>query len=247
MAPAEIPGGVHIVVGSQSPTHTIVGGAMKSTETVRIAHTMMMAAIAHYTTSVYCLDAPQAKASSMGKYYFHIVAFELMLLSIEHSLKLTLFLETSSFPPKHNIVELYKQVVREANFYDNFQHKVFHGVNHHASSISLPHIEENSILRCLEKHDSSYMNFRYFGVKKDAQSVLQWEITAKEVHILYCLSITLLEINIDRCQEHGMPIPQPNGSVHEADTGESLRELMQRAREQFMGRQLTDAPGKDDS
>ena len=220
---------------------------MKSTETVRIAHTMMMAAIAHYTTSVYCLDAPQAKASSMGKYYFHIVASELMLLSIEHSLKLSLFLETSSFPPKHNIFKLYEQVLREANFYDNFQHKVIRGVNNHASSIALPHIEEDTILRCLKKHDSSYMNFRYFGVAKDAQSVFQWEITAQEIKILYCLSITLLDINIDRCREHGMPIPQTNGSVHEADTGESLKELMQRAKERFIGRQLTDAPGKDDS
>ena len=166
MAPRRLRAGRLIAVGSQSPTHTTVGGAMKSTGTVRIAHTMMMAAIAHYTTSVYCLDAPQAKASSMGKYYFHIVAFELMLLSIEHSLKLTLFLETSSFPPKHNIFKLYKQVVREENFDDNFQHEVIRSVNHHASSISLPHIEEDSILRCLEKHDSSYMNFRYFGVRK---------------------------------------------------------------------------------
>ena len=196
---------------------------------------MMMAAIAHHQTSIYCVDSPHAKTSSMDQYYFHIVAFELILLSIEHSLKLTLLLENSINPPTHKVHTLYNKVIKCTSDRGKLQLKVVTGVNHYASSAALPFVEENSILECLKKHDSSYVNFRYFGVDKKARSVSDWEITAYEAKILYCLAATLLDINVDMLRKHGMGIPQSVRSAYEANTAENLRELMQLMTERLMG------------
>ena len=65
-------------------------------ETEIAARQMMYAAQAHQRTSVYCKDNPDAKPPNIDFLYYMVVSFELVLLSVEQSLRLLLLLHYSS-------------------------------------------------------------------------------------------------------------------------------------------------------
>ena len=80
------------------------------TELRTVAQMTMLAAQAHYRAAVCCLNDLDTKPPDMDHLYFLMVSTELILHSIEHSLKLALFIEGISFLSDHDIFILYKQV-----------------------------------------------------------------------------------------------------------------------------------------
>ena len=53
---------------------------------------MMAAAQAHQRASGWCMDKPDAKPPNIDAFFFNAVSFELILLSVEQSLRLLLLL-----------------------------------------------------------------------------------------------------------------------------------------------------------
>ena len=58
---------------------------MLSEQDEKIAVARLMAgAQAHQRASVYCMDKPDAKPPNIDWFYFNVVSFELILMSVEH-------------------------------------------------------------------------------------------------------------------------------------------------------------------
>ena len=74
------------------------------------AQKMMWGAQAHQRASAYCQDNPNAKAPSEDWLFFSVVSFELILHSIEQSLRLMLLIHYSTLRPRHNIFALYNKM-----------------------------------------------------------------------------------------------------------------------------------------
>ena len=71
-------------------------GVRLTAEEIGIAAGRMMAAAqAHQRASCWCKDKPDAKPPNIDAFFFDVVSFELVLLSVEQSLRLLLLLHYS--------------------------------------------------------------------------------------------------------------------------------------------------------
>ena len=92
-------------------------GVGLTAEEKRAAATQMMAgAQAHQRTSVWCTEKPDAKPPNFDAFLFQSVSLELLLLSIEQSLRLLLLLHYSMIPnnTNHNPRVLYVAMQRKS-------------------------------------------------------------------------------------------------------------------------------------
>ena len=90
---------------------------MLSEQDEKIAVARLMAgAQAHQRASVYCMDKPDAKPPNIDWFYFNVVSFELILMSVEQSLRLLLLLHYGIIRADTGHVPhvLYKAILRES-------------------------------------------------------------------------------------------------------------------------------------
>ena len=78
----------------------------KAAEDRTVAQMTMFAAQAHYRAAVCCLNDLDKQNIGIDHVYFIPLSVQLILHSIEHSLKLALLLEDISFEKDHNIYTL---------------------------------------------------------------------------------------------------------------------------------------------
>ena len=76
-----------------------------------VAWRTMMAAEAHRIASDSCLSS-SLSSSDTNNFFLRVVSFELLLVSVEQSLRLLLLLRFSIFPQKsnHNLFDLYQKL-----------------------------------------------------------------------------------------------------------------------------------------
>ena len=194
-------------------------------EVTKAIQHLMAGAEAHLCTSIYCGNNPDAKPPNIETVFFSAVSWELILNSIEQSIRLLLLMNYSYLNPTHNINALYKAVVRKNGTKGSIRTDIVHRTNVHFHSLGMNPVTESDIRKCLSKHDSSYSSFRYFGLGADARFTLKWEKTKYEDKLLSCLAKALCQMNSDEMQKRGIRKYASLTKVSESDIPDKLREF----------------------
>ena len=161
-----------------------------TTEEIEIAAPRMMAAAqAHQRASGWCLDKPDSKPPNIDAFFFPVVSFELILLSVEQSLRLVLLLHYSIVrdDTNHNPYVLYKAVQNKSGGTEGVRNEIVSKVNELGKAEGIDPVSEKELVTCLRKHDSSYSNFRYFQLDHRARLNKNWEFSRRDMQILHCL------------------------------------------------------------
>ena len=188
---------------------------------------MMYAAQAHQRTSYWCMDKPDAKLPSIDYLYFSVVSLELVLLSVEQSLRLLLLLQFSILrdDTNHNPHVLYGTVLSESRGDLGIRQEIISKMNELGKPERIPTFSERELRACLKKHDSSYSNFRYFQLDPQGRLNEEFEISPRDIQTVHCLALALIHINMDVMEKRGIRISQSLRRIPESDMTEDLRTL----------------------
>ena len=200
-------------------------------EEVRVAATRMMAAAqAHQSASRWCSDKPDAKPPNIEFFYFSVVSFELVLLSIEQSLRLLLLLHYSIVrsDTNHNLHVLYKAIQNKSGGKEGIRNDIVRKMNGLAQGEGIELFSEEELVTCLRKHDSSYSNFRYFQLNHQARLNQNWEFATRDVQNLHCLALALIHLNMDEMKRQGISAISSMSAVPEAEMTQELKALRDR-------------------
>ena len=203
---------------------------LTSEEIAVAAPHMMAAAQAHQRASGWCMDKPDAKPPNMDAFFFSAVSFELILLSVEQSLRLLLLLHHGIVrdDTNHNPHVLYGTVKNLSGGTQGTRDDIVVKMNALGQTRAIKPISEKELAACLKKHDSSYSNFRYFQLDRHARLNTQWEFTVRDVQILHCLALALVVLNMDEMAKRGMKAMLSMSLVPEAEMTEDLVALKER-------------------
>ncbi|MCY4436771.1 MAG: hypothetical protein OXE05_05485 [Chloroflexi bacterium] len=200
-------------------------------EEIKIAAVRMMAAAqAHQRASVWCFEKPGAKPPSIDAFFFPTVSFELILLSIEQSLRLLLLLHYSIIRDdvNHNPNVLYKAMLRMSGGNEGIRNRITTRMNSLGQSKDIEHISEKDLRVCLNRHDSSYLSVRYFDLSHEGKLRNEFEILPRDVQILHCLALSLIELNMDEMGRRGIPALLSMSRVPECEMTDEERALKDR-------------------
>ena len=200
-------------------------------EEIRIAARQMMgAAQAHQRASGWCLDKPGAKPPNIDCFFFSVVSFELILLSVEQSLRLFLLLHYSIVrdDTNHNPHVLYKTIRNKSRGKEGVRHDIISKMNLLGQTKGIDPVSENELAACLRKHDSSYSNFRYFQLDHQAKLNKKWEYSSQDVQILHCLALALIHLNMDEMESRGIGAIRSMSRISESEMTEELKVLKDR-------------------
>ena len=204
---------------------------LTSSELAEAAKRMMMGAQAHQRASDYCFDKQDAKLPNIDALYFMSVSFELILFSIENSLRLLMILHYSMLIPTHNIFQLFNEMKCRSSQGGALRSELFSLVNFLAASQRLTEVSEEEIHDCLKKHDSSYVSFRYFGLDKDARPSLKWEVKAYETKIMHCFALALIDVNLNKMKEQGINFSDTMRKIPMSEMTNEEKRLLERMKE----------------
>ena len=200
-------------------------------EEIEIAAARMMAAAqAHQRASSWCKDKPDAKPPNIDALFFDVVSFELILLSVEQSLRLTLLLNHSIVrsDTNHNPYVLYGTLQNKSGGKIGIRQDIISKMNALGQTRGLAPFSERELVACLKKHDSSYTNFRYFQLDHQATLNKKWEYSRRDVQILHCLALALISLNMDEIERRGFRVWQSMSPVPESELTEELKALKER-------------------
>lgn len=200
-------------------------------EELRVAAARMMAAAqAHQRASVWCMDKPDAKPPNIDYFFFNVVTFELILLSVEQSLRLLLLLHYSIIrdDTNHNPRVLYGTVRNKSGDKEGIRFDIINEMNKLGQTKGISPISEKELIICLKKHNSSYSNFRYFQLDHRAKLNNQWEFSQRDVQILHCLALALISLNIGEMSKRGIGALLTMSQVPESEMTQELKALKNR-------------------
>ena len=202
--------------------------AQLNAEEVEIAAARMMAAAqAHQRASVWCFDKPDAKPPNIDALFFSTVSFELILLSVEQSLRLVLLLHYSIVrsDTNHNPHVLYRTIRNKSTGKEGVRRDIITKMSELGQIEGISVFSERELVTCLRKHDSSYSNFRYFQLDHQARLNTKWEFSRRDVQILHCLALALISLNFDEMGRRGIGALLSMSRVPESDMTEGMRIL----------------------
>ena len=191
---------------------------------------MMAAAQAHQRASDWCMDKPDAKPPNIDAFFFQAVSFELVLLSVEQSLRLLLLLRFSTVrsDTNHNLHVLYGAIRSKSGGKEGIRSNIIDKMNLLGQAEHIDSFDEKEVVACLRKHDSSYSNFRYFQLDHHAKLNTAWEFTTRDVQILHCLALALIHLNINEMERRQIDSLQSMTRVPESEMTEELKILKNR-------------------
>ena len=208
---------------------------MLSEQDKKIAVAMLMAgAQAHRRASVYCVDKPDAKPPNIDWFYFNVVSFELILMSVEQSLRLLLLLHYGIIRDDTGHVPhvLYKAILRESRGKSGIRRDIVATANALGRAQELPatdekEILEKEILACLRKHNSSYANFRHFQLNKQGGLNPDLGFKPREKQVVHCLALALIRLNMDEITKRKLQVLSMS-AVPESEMTADIRALKER-------------------
>ena len=194
-------------------------------ETEKAVEQMMYGAQAHQRASVWCADKPDAKPPNIDYFYFPVVSFELILLSVEQSLRLLLLLHYSIVRSNtnHSPRVFFGIVQRESGDKTGIRQDIISKMNALGQPEGIASFSEKELLACLKKHDSSYSNFRYFQLDQQARLNPEFEISPRDVQVVHCLALALIHLNMDEIAKRGIGIGSSLRPVLESEMTEEIR------------------------
>ena len=203
---------------------------MLSEQDEKIAVARLMAgAQAHQRASVYCMDKPDAKPPNIDWFYFNVVSFELILMSVEQSLRLLLLLHYGIIRADtgHMPHVLYKAILRESGGKSGIRRDIVATANALGRAQELPATDEKEILACLRKHDSSYANFRHFQLNKQGGLNPDLGFKPREIQVVHCLALALIQLNMDEITKRKLQVLSMS-AVPESEMTADIRALKER-------------------
>ena len=162
-------------------------------EEISVAATRYMAgAQAHQRASAWCLDKPDAKPPNIDAFFFPTVSFELILLSVEQSLRLVLLLHYLIIraDTNHTPHVLYGAIRNKSSGYEGVRSAIVEGLNKYGGTHNLPAITEKDVVSCLKEHNASYANFRYFQLSHQGRLNPNFGYSPRDVQIMHCFSVS---------------------------------------------------------
>ena len=189
---------------------------------------MMASAQAHQRASAWCMNKPDAKPPNIDAWFFSVVSFELILLSVEQSLRLLLLLHFSINNPTHNPSALHKKLRNKSGGKESIRNDIIREANAWGQTKNIGTISEDDLVSCLKKHDSSYSNFRYFQLDDQGRLNKKWEFSQRDIQILHCLALALISLNMKEIERRGFKIRGSMSLVPESEMTEDLEALRER-------------------
>ena len=180
------------------------------------------AALYHRDAATHLFEKFNAQRPEVSGAFFpvfmEVVAFELLLLSVEQSLKVLLLLHDPNYLPKenHDIHKLLIMVEEKSNTkkvnasHRNLFKKLLVKINKeridyakvHKISAGKP-ITKDELKDTFKAHADSYPNYRYFGVTKDL-SLRPINLENRMEAILYAAALILAKINRAKMLQEGL-------------------------------------------
>ena len=158
-----------------------------------VAWRTMMAAEAHRIASDSCLSS-SLSSSDTHNFFLQVVSFELLLVSVEQSLRLLLLLRFSIFPQKsnHNLFDLYQKLGEK----DADKEWIIEGIIAVMNARkNISPTSEEELAACLKEHCYSYSNTKYFQVKIGGKLSEDFGHSTREREILHCFALVLIDVN----------------------------------------------------
>ena len=188
----------------------------------------MAGAEAHQRASAWCLEKPSAKPPNIDAFFFPAVSFELILLSVEQSLRLVLLLHYSVVrdDTNHTPHVLYKTMRNKSDGYEGVRSAIIEKSNEYGSTRDIHDVTEQEAVACLKKHNASYTNFRYFQLSHLGKLNPSFDYSGREVQILHCLALGLIHVNMDEMRRRKIGVIASMSLVPESEIPEELRERM---------------------
>ena len=176
------------------------------------------------------MDKPDAKPPNIDFFFFTGVSFELVLLSLEQSLRLLLLLHYSVIrdDTNHSPNVLYKALLNQSGSEEGIRSHIVKKANELAQPEGIAPVTEKEVVACLRKHDSSYSNFRFFQLDHHGRLHTKFEVTPRDVQIVHCLALTLIHLNMEEMSRRGIDALLSMGKVAESEMTEDLKVLKQR-------------------
>ena len=198
-------------------------------KTEAIATRLMATAQAHQRASSWCLDKPDAKPPNIDSVFFPAVSFELILFSIEQSLRLLLLLNFGVYRDNsnHSPHVLYNDVCLKERDGVELKKIVIDKMNELGKPEGINVITEVELLSCLKEHKTSYTDIRHFLMRRKGKPINNWTSSPRDVQILHCLGLALIYVNWDAMRQRGIRIL---GSMQKVDDSEEAMKVWQRVK-----------------
>ena len=224
-----IEAGIGAVRARTAPVTSRPGRALSEQDEKIAVARLMAGAQAHQRASVYCMDKPDAKPPNIDRFYFNVVSFELILMSVEQSLRLLLLLHYGIIRADTGHVPhvLYKAILRESGGKSGIRRDIVATANALGRAQGLPATDEKEILACLHKHDSSYANFRHFQLNKQGGLNPDLGLKPREIQVVHCLALALIQLNMDEITKRKLQVLSMS-AVPESEMTADIRVLKER-------------------
>ena len=176
------------------------------------------------------MDKPDAKPPNIDFFFFTVVSLELVLLSLEQSLRLLLLLHYSAVrdDTNHSPYVLYKALLNQSRSEDGIRSHIVEKANELGQHEGIAPVTEQEVVACLRKHDSSYSNFRFFQLDHHGRLNEKFEFAPRDIQIFHCLALALIHLNMEEMTRHGISALLSMGKVTESEMTEDLKALKQR-------------------
>ena len=200
---------------------------LSAEETVIAIKQMMYAAEAHQHASVWCNNNPEAKLPNIDYYYFMVVSLELVLLSVEQSLRLLLLLHYSIVrsDTNHSPRVLYGTLQSASGDKIGIRQNIVDKMNALGQPEGVTPFSEKELVACLKKHNSSYSNFRYFQLDPQAKFNPKFEITTRDGQVVHYLARALILLNMEEIEKRGIGIGRSLRRIPESEMTQELKAL----------------------
>ena len=176
------------------------------------------------------MDKPDAKPPNINWFFFNVVAMELILMSVEQSLRLLLLLHYDIVrdDTNHTPNVLYRTVRNKSGSKTGIRSDIVGNANALAQTRGILNITEKEVISCLRRHDSSYTKFRYFQLNHQGRLHPEFGFTQREVQILHCLALALIELNLNEMTQRQIAVIGEMHVVPESEMTDEQREIKKR-------------------
>ncbi len=194
-----------------------------------VAPRLMATAQAHQRASNWCLHKPGANPPNIDSIFFSAVSFELILFSVEQSLRLLLLLHFGAIRDNsnHSPHALYNDVCLKEPSGVDLKKKVIYKMNELGIAEGIDSITDDQLLKCLKEHKTAYTDLRYFLMRRKGKLIENWILSHRDVQILHCLGLALIHLNWDTMCQRGI---NPLWSMQKVENAEEVAKVLQRVR-----------------
>ena len=198
------------------------------TEFETVSLRLFGAAWAHVRSAVYCRSNPAAKSPSTDEEFFKRVSSELLLLSVEQSLKLILYLKDVCFDIDHDLYQLYAKTasIQDAHDGNSLIGTVVRLMDEMGRARGYSGFTEEEVCNCLKVHRSLYKDLRYFGVDRKLRPIELRSVQCKDYQTIQWLSLSLIATNLLALRSHEIEVEWPFTTQGEPITASDLTNFL---------------------